>query len=156
MIEFYIKKFISFFIEPYGLIISTLVIGIYYLFKQKNKLAKIFIGLSTSLLLIFSYEPFANLIIKNLETKYKKYEYNQQIKYIHVLGNGNNKNHLQPISSYLSEAGIKRVLEGVFIYQNTPHSKLIFTGYAPNSNPIPAAQIYAEVAISLGVKKRIL
>lgn len=153
MLGYYIKKWITFFIEPYGVILTFLLIGLFFLFTKKDKLAKGFISVSILLYLIFAYQPFSNFLIKNLETKYVKYEYKQPITYIHVLGSGNNVNTLEPISSKLDSAGVKRVLEGVIIYKRTPSSKLILTGCSGSCKEIPTAEVYAELAISLGVKK---
>ncbi|MEA1955095.1 MAG: ElyC/SanA/YdcF family protein [Campylobacterota bacterium] len=150
---FYLKKFIAFFIEPFGLILILSIIALFFLFTKKYNLAKIFISLSILLTLLFSNSQFSNFIIKNLEIKYPKYEYNQRITYIHVLGAGNKKNSIQPISSHINSTGTKRVLEGIIIYKKTPNSKLIFTGYSNIPNAPQTANVYAELAISLGVKK---
>lgn len=92
------------------------------------------------------------MLIKNLEQKYEKYSYDNNVSYIHVLGGGHNTDKTQPISSLLSDASTKRVLEGVIIYKNTPGSKLIFTGYEGKTD-ISTAQMNANLAITLGVPK---
>ena len=89
-------------------------------------------------------------MIKNLESTYPKYDYKEEIHYIHVLGNGNSDDETQPLSSRLSNAGIKRVVEGVVIHKHSPNSVLIFTGYG-KKNKLSNAQINANLAIALGV-----
>jgi len=148
---FFIKKIVAFFFEPFGMLISLLIIGIYFLYKSDYVKAKIFLISSLVFLFLFSYPPFVNLLVQNLENQYSKYNYTQSIKYIHVLGNGHNTDKDQPISSHLSDAGTKRVLEGVIIHKKTPNSKLIFTGYEGTTHRTNA-EMNSLLAKALGVK----
>jgi uncharacterized SAM-binding protein YcdF (DUF218 family) len=151
-ITLFVKQFITFFVEPLGLVLTLLSLGLYFMVTQKQQRAKIFLGLGLFFLVLFSYPPFANFLAQNLEKQYKKYDYITQVKYIHVLGNGHNTDITQPVSSHLSDSGTKRVLEGVIIYKNTSNAKLIFTGYAGKTNT-PNATMNAQLASALGVKK---
>ena len=144
----FFKKFISFFLEPYGLIFTFFIIGVYFLFKHKYYFAKISLLFSFFLYILFGYPIFSNLLVKNLESKYPKYNYSHKIKYIHVLGSGHTPDLTQPLSSRMCEAGIKRTIEGVLIYKKTPNSKLIFTGFDSVDGTVSA-----KLAIQLGVKK---
>jgi uncharacterized SAM-binding protein YcdF (DUF218 family) len=150
---FFLKKFITFFVEPFGMILTFFILGVIFLFINKNSLAKLFTFLSLGFLLLFSYSPFSNFLIFNLENRYDKYDYKQEIKYIHVLGSGHNNDESQPLSSRLGGVGITRVIEGVVIHFKTQGSKLIFTGYKGDSN-ISNAKMNAKLAISLGVDKK--
>lgn len=149
---FFLKKFVTFFVEPLGIWLMLFAVGIFFLFVNKNRLSKIFLTLSFWLLLLFSYQPFSNFLLNNLENQYPKYDFKEDVKYIHVLGGGHNDDNSQPLSSNISGSGAKRVLEGVLIHLQTPGSKLIFTGYEGDTN-IPNAQINAKLAIALGVKE---
>ncbi|QOY50877.1 ElyC/SanA/YdcF family protein [Candidatus Sulfurimonas baltica] len=145
---FFLKKFITFFVEPFGMILIAFAIGFYFLFNAKYRVAKVFLGFALGLLLLFSYHPFSNFLVKNLENQYPKYWYKEKIKYIHVLGSGHNTDESQPLSSQVAS---KRVLEGVIIHLQTPNSKLIFTGYEGDTN-VSNAQMNASLALALGVK----
>lgn len=149
---FFLKKFITFFIEPLGLVLLLFGIGIYFLFVNKKSFAKLFLSVSFLFLLLFSYEPFSNILVEALENQHQKYDYKHNIKYIHVLGSGHNADKSQPLSSNIGSVGVKRVLEGVIIHKNTAGSKLIFTGYEGDTN-VSNAQMNANLAIALGVKK---
>ncbi len=149
---FIIKKTITFFVEPLGFVLTLFALGLYFLYTKKNRFAKISLSGSFLFLLLFSYPPFSNSLIKNLEERYEKYDYKHKIKYIHVLGGGHTTDKSQPISSKLSDASTKRVLEGIIIYKNTPGSKLIFTGYAGKTD-ISTAQMNANLALALGIPK---
>ena len=147
---FILKKTITFFVEPLGLILLLFGTGLYFLFKDKTKQAKISLSLSMGLLFLFSFMPVSNFLVENLENKYVKYQYKEDIKYIHVLGCGHTTDATQPISSQLSDASAKRVIEGIVIYRNTPGSKLIFTGYGGLSD-VATASMNARFAMALGV-----
>lgn len=154
-IGFFLKKLITFFIEPFGLVFSLLAIGIYFLFvvnDKKKRYAKIFLGFGFTLLFVFSYTPFSNMLVKNLEDKYPKYDYKQEVTYIHVLGSGHNDDFTQPLSSMIGSDGMKRVIEGIVIHKKIPNSKMIFTGYAGNTSQ-STAQMNANLALALGVKE---
>jgi len=150
---FYLKKFISFFIDPFGFSLTLLFIGIYFLYKKDDKkIATSLISLSLFILILFSYPPFSNLLVKNLENNYSKYNFNKKVTYIHVLGNGHNTDKKQPISSHLSDAGTKRVLEGIILYKNNRASKLIFTGYDGGTGTSNAS-MSAKLALALDIKR---
>ncbi|MEA3228428.1 MAG: ElyC/SanA/YdcF family protein [Campylobacterota bacterium] len=152
-IGFILKKFITFFIEPLGLVLTLLTIGIYLLYRNKTTYSKLFLSLGFGLLLLFSYKPFSNFLIANLENQYPKYNYQHNIKYIHVLGCGHNDDKEQPLSSQLAECSMKRVTEGIIIHQKTPNSKLVFTGYAGKTS-IAGASINKTFAVTLGVDEK--
>ncbi len=148
----FIKHFFSFFVEPLGFVMTLFAVGIFFLLKEKVKMAKIFLSVGLFFLFLFSYPSFADFLVKGLENSYQKYSASQKIKYIHVLGSGHNTDPLQPLSSHLDAAATKRVLEGVLLYKKIPHSKLIFTGYAGKTD-VSTAQMNANLALALGVKK---
>nr|WP_321265435.1 ElyC/SanA/YdcF family protein [uncultured Sulfurimonas sp.] len=149
---FILKKFITFFIEPYGIVFSLFILGLYLLFIKKYKISKIFLSISFGFLFLFSYPPFANFLIAGLENTYPKYDYKTNVKYIHVLGSGHNTDATQPLSSQIGDASAKRDLEGIIIHKSLKNSKIIFTGYEGTTDT-PTAIMNAKLAESLGVKK---
>lgn len=151
-IGFLLKKFVSFFVEPYGMVLTLFFLGLFLLFINRYRLAKNFLALAFGVLLLFSYPPFSNYLVKNLEEQYTKYENNQTLKYIHVLGSGHNTDKMQPLSSKLDSASLKRVLEGVMLYKKMNGAKLIFTGYEGNTD-VTNAQMNASFAIAMGVNE---
>lgn len=149
---FIIKKFITFFIEPYGMVFSLFVIWFILSKMKKEKLSRVFLSLAFGLLFLFSYPPFSNFLISSLESQYPKYDYKDDVTYIHVLGSGHNGDKTQPLSSKIWSAGLKRVLEGVIIHRRIKDSKLIFTGYG-SIEDVSTAKMNATLAIALGVKE---
>ena len=150
-IGFLLKQLITFFVEPFGLVFTLFLIGLVFLYRAKFVLSKLALSASFSCLLLFSYPPFSNYLVKNLENRYKKFDYTTTVKYIHVLGNGHNTDNTQPISSQISSAGVKRVLEGIILHKSMKGSKIIFTGYAGKTDTSNAV-MNARLAKALGVK----
>lgn len=147
---FYLKKLISYWIDPYSIVILTMIIGVFFLFFRKELLSKIFLSISLIFLLLFSFPIFSNVLVENLENKYPKYDYKKRVTYIHVLGAGFNDGDFA-LSSKLSDASTKRILEGVIIHKKILGSKLVLTGYK-GCQTISNAEMYAKLAIALGVK----
>lgn len=150
---FLLKKFVSFFVEPLGFVLLLSVFGIYYFYtKNENRAEKFFLS-SLFLLFLFSYPPFSNFLLKGLENQYAKYDYKENVKYIHVLGSAHNADTKQPLSSQISSAGIKRIVEGIIIHNHIPNSKIIFTGYAADTNTSQAV-MNAKLAQELHVSRK--
>ncbi len=152
-IGFFLKKFITFFIEPFGMVFTLFVLSLYFLLTKKDVLGKTILSLAIGILFLYSYPPFSNYLISNLENQYPKYNYKSDIEYIHILGNGHNTDISQPLSSQISDGGIKRDLEGIIIHKRVKNSTIIFTGYAGNTN-IPNAIMNSKLAQLLGVDKK--
>ena len=149
---FYIKKFITFFVEPLGLVMTFFVLGLFFFYKNKRLYSGIFLSISFVLLALFSYQPFSNLLLFELESGYKMSDHKKEVRYIHVLGGGHSDEEERPLSSQLSNASVKRVLEGIMIHLKTPNSKIIFTGYEGDTDT-PNAMMGAKLAAALGVKE---
>lgn len=149
----FIKQFISFFISPIGIIFVLLFLSIVSFYKKQYHKVERYLLLALVSLFLFSYPPFANFLVSNLEDRYHKYDgKTSEVKYIHVLGNGHTTDATQPISSQISDDGTKRVLEGVILHKKMPDTTLIFTGYAGKTDT-PNAVMNARLAYALGVEQ---
>ncbi|WP_320036310.1 envelope biogenesis factor ElyC [Halarcobacter sp.] len=152
---FFIKKTISIFLMPLSLVLILLFIGLFFLFINKYKKAKTFLSFGFIFLFLISYEPFANSLIKPLETKYKSYTgIDSNIKYVLVLGNAHTTNPNVSLVSQLSNTALKRLSEGIRVYRQLDNAKLIVSGYAGNDKLTAHAVISKNAAISLGVEAK--
>lgn len=149
---FILKKTLSYFLEPFGMVLALFLIGLYFLFTKNERKAKVFLSLGFVIMFLYSYQPFSNFLVANLENQYPKYDYKSEVKYIHVLGSGHNTDSEQPLSSQVGDAGVKRDIEGLIIHLRTKKSKIIFTGYEGETN-ISNAQMNANLAKALGIKE---
>jgi uncharacterized SAM-binding protein YcdF (DUF218 family) len=138
--------------EPLGFVITLGLVGLYLLNSGRYRVSKLLLSISIGSLLLFSYPPFANLLVTNLEDRYSKYEYSKDIKYIQVLGASHNTDPSQPLSSQISNSGLKRDLEGILLHRGIEGSKIIFTGY-DNFTDTPISTMNSRLAIALGVAR---
>ena len=152
-IGFFLKKTISYFVEPFGMVLTLLLIGLYFLFTKNESKAKVFLGFGFVIMFLYSYQPFSNFLVTNLENQYPKYDYKSNAKYIHVLGNGHSNDVTQPLSSRMGTTSVMRDIEGIIIHLNTEDSTLIFTGFA-GALDISTAQMNADFAMALNVKRK--
>ena len=143
---FYIKKFISFFLEPFGLSLLLVALSILLLHQKRTKAAATLLYATLGILLVFSYPLVSDALLEPIERSVTtKKSIPPRIEYIHVLGNGANEAYWQPLSSRLHEAALKRVLEGYIQYREHPGSHIVITGFArPDRN-----ESYTDVAVSL-------
>ncbi len=155
IVLFYIKKIISFFIMPYGLALTLLMITLYFLLKKRIKVAIFTLSASILILFVFSYDYFSNLLLYSVErvNPYHVSEKSNGIKYIHILGSGYSDDTKLPVSSRLSESGLKRVVEGVIEYREHNGSKLIVTGYRYPYAKTTYTQTAVELLTELGIPK---
>lgn len=150
--SFAFKQFVSFFVHPYGLVVSLSFLFVIFKILRWKRYANTSLYSMVFFLLFFSYPPVANSLISSLEIRHPKFDYTHQVEYIHVLGNGHNDDESQPLSSRIGDVGTKRNLEGIMIYYKSPGSKIIFTG-ARGGSPISTAMMNKKFALALGVKE---
>lgn len=161
---FALKKFISFFIQPEGIVISLGLMGYYFLLKNKLIRAKILLSMSVCAFFVFSYPPVSNILISSLENQYPVFDITQlqypslytthtKIMFVCVLGGSHNNDVSQPISSRLGGKSIKRIVEGILIYEklNNKNAKLIFTGGKMTKHKTSIAKMASNFAIKLGI-----
>ena len=136
-ILFYLKKIISIFLMPLSIGFIIGVVGLLFLFIDKNKRAKVLLSLSFIVIFLISYRPFTNIILKPLESQYHQLQtIPKDIKYILLLG-GDNKN---------------RAWEALRLYHLIPNSKIITSGYK-GCFDTPEAIRTANLLISIGIPK---
>ena len=134
---FLLKKIVSMFIMPLPIVILIAMIGLIFLYKNSIKKAKIFLTISLVLLVIISSLPFADFLLKPLESQYTTLKViPKDIKYILLLGGDRHA----------------RAWEALRLYHLIPNSKIITSGYSFNSELSDASRT-AKLLISSGVKK---
>lgn len=144
------------FFQPIPLCLSLLLLGLFFLiFTRKKKTGKVLVGIGTLVLAIFSYDGASDMLVEPLERKYppiSAFEELKDIKWIVVLGGGSGVDPGLPPSTYLSDASMIRLSEGVFLHNRLPESKLIFTGRSGFEGIRPVAEVMASTAEEWGVE----
>lgn len=149
---FTLKKFIGGLLLPLPFLLLIMAASLLLLwFTRWQKTAKSFLTLSWLALLLLSLQPVADSLLAPIENKYPTYQSSTPVDYIIVLGGGYTYNPEWAPSSNLINNSLPRVAEGIRIYRQNPHSKLVFTGGKAMDNPMASARVAGLVAESLGV-----
>jgi uncharacterized SAM-binding protein YcdF (DUF218 family) len=148
---FLLKKIIGFWMLPLSLCILLLTAGLILLWLDKHKtLGKTLCTIGLGALIVFSWNPTANFLLRPIEHQITIFDLTQPVEYVMVLGNRINADSRMPIMNHLSSTALKRLLEGIRIVNAQPNSKLIVSGYdSPGEKS--CAEAYADAAVILGI-----
>jgi uncharacterized SAM-binding protein YcdF (DUF218 family) len=130
-----------------------LLVGLFLLwFTRKQKAGKVIVSLSALMLLTFSYGAVPDILLRSLEDEFPAFinlQENHDVKWVVVLGGGHTSDPKLPVTGQISDASLARLAEGIRICNLLPDGKLILSGDAV-FDPVPEAQMMAEVALLLG------
>jgi uncharacterized SAM-binding protein YcdF (DUF218 family) len=148
---FLLKKFIGFWMLPLSLCVLLLTAGLILLWIDKHKtLGKTLCTIGLGALVLFSWNPTANFILRPIEHHIPIFDLSQPVEYVMVLGNRVNADTEMPVMNHLSSTALKRLLEGIRILTAQPNSKLIVSGYDSDGSK-SCAEAYADAAVILGI-----
>ena len=153
--DFMLKKTVSMFLMPLPLGVALIILGLFFLYRNKLTKAKITLILSIVWLFIFSYPPVADTLLHSIESNNPTLHIApKKIKHIYVLGGGHHTDSSLPITSQVSETSVIRLTEGIRLYhQLHENAKLIVSGYHGLYDLTEHAVMQRKLAISLGVNK---
>lgn len=151
---FTLKKILASFLMPLSVGLIFAFIGLLFLYSKSYKKAKLYLSFAFLWILLVSYAPFSNAVLKPLENVYPSLVQlpQEKIEYILVLGNGHATNEKLSRVSQHSTTALMRLNEGIRLYRAIKESKLIFTGYGGNDEN-SHAYMQQQLAIELGVKE---
>ncbi|MBW2596285.1 MAG: envelope biogenesis factor ElyC [Deltaproteobacteria bacterium] len=153
---FLLKKIVAPFFLPVPFLVFLLLIGLVFLwFTRRQKTGKMLVTMAFILLALFSSGWVSDVLIRPLEQKYSpvtNFEAAKDIKWIVVLGGGSTATPGLPLSTYLAAASLFRLLEGVYIHNRLPETKLILTGVSRFDGITPMAEVMGDVAKEWGVE----
>jgi uncharacterized SAM-binding protein YcdF (DUF218 family) len=151
---FLMKKIITPFFYPLTLSVLLLVAGlILLLFTKRQRLANCLVLAGAVILVLFSYDPVSNLILRPLEhpsPSLPAAPRSSTEPWIVVLGGGLSIDERIPLTSQLSSTSMVHLAEGVILYRQRPGSKLLLSG-GKGFEKESEADVMARVAASLGV-----
>ena len=145
---FILKKIFSRFFFPLSLIIELMVIGLLWPKKGKR-----FLLTGVVILYLFSFAPFAQLMLWPLERPYPaitESTLQKKIKWVVVLGGGSRSNPSLTAADQLDDSSLRRLLEGIRLCRHLPKARLILSG-GNNQGKTPVARIMREVALNFGL-----
>ncbi len=142
------KKLIAPFVTPMSLCLGIALLGLLLLVcTPRQKTGKVLICTGFALLYLFSLQPVSDALVRPLERQYPYADPDIWMPWIVVLGGGSGEDEQLPPVSQLTDASVKRLVEGVTQYHEHPGSRLVFTGRN-------IAGIMADLACQLGVEER--
>lgn len=131
------------------------VLGLIFLwFTRRQKTGKLFLTISTIFLGLLSYGAVSDMLARPLEQEYAPltdYQSLKNVKWIVVLSGGSGVDPSLPMSTYLSNASLARLTEGVFLHNRLPETKLILTGRSGFEGITPVAEVMADTVREWGV-----
>ena len=159
---FMMKKIVALFFYPVGLCLGMLILGLFCLWAtRRQRLGKVLVTLGTVLLLLLGTSLISSWLLVPLEGRYPALLHPETVswgpkssispKWIVVLGGGHVSDPGLPANSQISGGALGRVVEGVRLHKAIPGSKLLLSGGAV-FDPVPEAEVMAQVAGLLGVK----
>ena len=151
-----LKKAVSFFLMPLPFGMMLLLLGVWRLYQNRTAAARRFLLASIAWISLFSYAPFANLLLYPLEHRYKALlAVPQDAAYIYVLGYGHHTDTSLPITSQVDKEAVVRLAEGIRLYHALHgKAKLILSGYSGLYDPNTHAIMQQKLAHALGIPKK--
>jgi len=153
---FLLKKIISPFFMPVSAFLALALLGLIFLwFTRRQKTGKVLLTISTVFLGLLSYGAVSDMLAGPLEQKYppiSDFQAVKEVKWIVVLAGGSSVDPALPLSTYLSDASMARLSEGIYIHNRLPETKLVFTGSNWFQGFTPEAEVLADMAREWGVK----
>jgi uncharacterized SAM-binding protein YcdF (DUF218 family) len=150
-----LKKIVAPLLFPLPLVLGLLVAGLLLLWlTRRQKAGRILVSLGTLLLLSFSLEPIAHLLVATLEDRYPPVlsagSVGREVRWIVVLDSGHVSDPRLPLPSQLEGPTLASLVEGIRLYRQLPAATLVLSG-GRVFNRTPSAQVMASVAHILGV-----
>jgi len=150
---FLFKKVIATLLMPLPTAIFLGLVGLFFLSRAKVKQGTRWILGSMVWIFLFSYAPFGNLLLYQIEHQYPALgKASPDTRYIYVLGSGHHTDSNLPITAQLSSEAVVRLNEGIRLYRQLEgKAKLILSGYSGLSDPTPHALMQKKLAVALGI-----
>ena len=153
--DFILKKAVSMFLMPLSIGVIFIVLALILININKLRKAKFMLTLGIVWLFLFSYAPFANILLHTIESNHPTLHIApKEIRYIYVLGGGHHTDESLPITSQVVDTSVVRLNEGIRLYQQlNKKAKIIVSGYHGLYDITEHAVMQQRLAISLGVDK---
>ncbi|WJG07869.1 ElyC/SanA/YdcF family protein [Aliiglaciecola sp. LCG003] len=147
---FIIKKLLGVLLMPMPFILLLLLLGMYFLLRNKQTKALVFLGSASCLLFVISFSPVPNALLYDLEREYPQFDVSNKVDVIVVLGCNHVNDRALPITSQMSRCSVVRATEAMRILQFNPNASIITSGNLGNE-PFSNAYMNKEFLVAMGV-----
>lgn len=150
---FLIKKLVATFAMPLPMTMLLLLLAAALAMIGWRRRARVLAGGAVALLLLASWAPVADALLGTLESRHQPLldaRSQPDVSHIVVLGSSYNANPHLPITSELGDSAVVRLVEGVRLWRQVPHARLVLSGGNVRGHE-SAARGYARLAGALGV-----
>ncbi|MEH6450055.1 MAG: ElyC/SanA/YdcF family protein [Oleispira sp.] len=148
---FLLKKFISMWLMPLPFCCLMILFGLVLSYWRAH-IGRAIAFSGVALLMLFSWQPFANSVLYPLEHQYPSFDISQKVDAIVVLGNCHTVSEEIPPMAQLCGTGLYRLMEGYRIWQSNPEAELFLSGFAAGQS-LSYAEVAGNIALNLGVPK---
>jgi uncharacterized SAM-binding protein YcdF (DUF218 family) len=157
-----LTRYVAWMLFPLTLCLELLLVGLLFLwFGKRQRVGRVLVTLATVLLVLFSWGPFGDLLVRPLESTYPALHdpaklsdsADGPIKWVVVLGAGFSPDPDVPASSRPGSSSLTRLVEGVRIHRQLPGSKVIVLVGEPVEGD-DRVRVMGELTEALGVKSQ--
>lgn len=145
---FILKKIVSRLFFPLSLVLGIFLVGL-----LRSPKGKRWLWSGLLIFYLFSFYPFAFLLLWPLESQYQpvsEASLRKEIKWVVVLGGGSREAPWLPPEDRLYDSSLKRLLEGIRLFHRLPQARLILSGGDFRGNQ-PVARIMQDIALRYGL-----
>ena len=136
--EFYLSKFLNFFINPFYILSLVILIQLFIIFFiQSKKLVIFFSKLFLILFLFFGYTPLSSFLLSKIEDYIQTSKYPvQQLTGVIVLGGSFNSGLESKERNEVSlNSSAERLTKALEIYKKNPRIVILFSGFSGELKP---------------------
>lgn len=151
-----LRSFIHHLTDPAAIVWWMLLAGV-LLRKYRKRLSDFLLFTAVAVFLLATTPFVPHLLVSHLEQQYPPLlsppaDFRTHLSpHIVVLGGGHVSDARVPYHDQLSDAALKRLVEGIRLHRLIPNSQLVLSGFARPGLPDSHAQVMAKVALMLGV-----
>lgn len=139
-------------VSPLGLVLMVVAAGLVLMRLDRRRLGRWTLIAALGLLLVFSSEPLARLLLIPLESRYPPLESTEgleDVDWVVVLGSHASSDSDRPATTRLSGVAALRLMEGIRLHRSLPGSRLILSGGTAFAGA-PSATVMSRAALDLG------
>jgi uncharacterized SAM-binding protein YcdF (DUF218 family) len=149
---FILKKIVGELSGPLSIGLFVALVGLVALYSDRLKAAKLLLPSAFVWIMLVSYEPVSDLLLKPLEQTYPALiETPRDVGYVLVLGSGHKSDQNLPINAQLSSTALARLSEGIRHHNNLSGAKLVVSGYSGPHDEYTHAAMQKSTAVALGI-----